>query len=140
MKGIYAQKSLPEINESGTSEHDLWVAVLSKAAHDAIECSDWREARLAIEWFKAGRKDFKDVCQYAGREPGYVHKAMKIPLAKREAHMSMVRNGQRIYVAETKKRATRRDVGQKRQPYRPRKNYKMVLRGMKGGRPRLYDV
>ena len=36
MKGIYAQKTLSEIDESGTSEHDLWIAVLSKAAHDAI--------------------------------------------------------------------------------------------------------
>ena len=48
MKGIYAQKFTNEVNESGTAEHDLWVSVLCKAAHDAIFCSDLRESRLAI--------------------------------------------------------------------------------------------
>jgi len=102
MKGIYAQKSLSEINQGGTSEHDLWTCVLSKAAHDAIYSSDWRESRLAIAWFKAGRKDFRDVCEYAGREPEYVYRAMELPIKRREAHMSMIRNGQRLYVAETR--------------------------------------
>ena len=62
MKGIYAQKTLSEINESGTSEHELWVAVLSKAAHDAIYGSDWREARLAIAWFKGRGVNFRVIC------------------------------------------------------------------------------
>ena len=85
---IFAQKSLPEINEGGTPEHDLWVSVLTKAAHDAIHCTDWRESRLAIAWFKAGRKDFRDVCEYAGRDPSYVHKVMELPIKRREKEMN----------------------------------------------------
>ena len=86
MKGIYAQKSPCKITEKGP-EHDLWTCVLSKAAHDAIYSSDWRESRLAIAWFKAGRKDFKDVCEYAGREPAYVQRVMQRPIKKREKEM-----------------------------------------------------
>ena len=84
---IFDQKNPLEINEEGTAEHDLWTCVLSKAAHDAIHCTDWRESRLAIAWFKAGRKDFKDVCEYAGREPKYVQKVMQGPIKKREEEM-----------------------------------------------------
>ena len=86
-KGLFSQRSRTEIKEEGSAEHDLWVTVLSKAAHDAIYCSDWRESRLAIAWFKAGRKDFRDVCEYAGREPKYVQRAMQHPIKKREKEM-----------------------------------------------------
>ena len=87
MKTIFAQKSLLEVNKGGTPEHDLWTCVLSKAAHDAIYCTDWRESRMAIAWFKAGRKDFRDVCEYAGRDPVYVHRVMKLPIKRREKEM-----------------------------------------------------
>ena len=128
MKGIYTQKSLPEVNESGTSEHDLWVAVLSKAAHDAIYASDWRESLQAIAWFKSGGFNFRTVCGYAGRDPEYVHRAMELPIKRREAHMSMIRNGGRLYVAETKQL-----------PKQHRSHYRGA--GTRGrGRPRLYNL
>ena len=84
---IFAQKSLPEINEGGTPEHDLWVSVLTKAAHDAIHCTDWRESRAAISWFKTGGFNFRTVCEYAGRDPQYVHKVMELPIKIREQEM-----------------------------------------------------
>ena len=84
---IFAQKSLPEINEGGTPEHDLWVSVLTKAAHDAIHCTDWRESRAAISWFKTGGFNFRTVCEYAGRDPSYVHKVMELPIKIREQEM-----------------------------------------------------
>ena len=87
---IFARKSLSTITENGP-EHDLWTCVLSKAAHDAIHCTDWRESRAAIAWFKAGRKDFKEVCQYAGRDPSYVHKVMELPIKRREQEMRNIR-------------------------------------------------
>jgi len=87
MKTIFAQKSLLEVNKRGTPEEDLWTCVLSKAAHDAIYCTDWRESRMAIAWFKAGRKDFRDVCEYAGRDPAYVHRVMELPIKIREKEM-----------------------------------------------------
>ena len=87
MKGIYAQKFAHEIAEAGSPEHDLWVSVLSKAAHDAIYCTDWRESEKAISWFKTGGSNFRTVCEYAGREPGYVHRVMELPIKRREKEM-----------------------------------------------------
>ena len=82
-KGIFNQKF-----ETGRSaEHDLWVSVLSKAAHDAIYCTDWRESRLAISWFKTGGSNFRKVCEYADREPEYVHRVMELPIKRREKEM-----------------------------------------------------
>ena len=88
---IFAQKSLPEINEGGTPEHDLWVSVLTKAAHDAIHCTDWRESRAAISWFKTGGFNFRTVCEYAGRDPQYVHRVMELPIKLREQEMRNIR-------------------------------------------------
>ena len=50
-------------------------------------CSDWREARLAISWFKTAGSNFKKVCEYAGHEPEYVHKRMELPIKRREKEM-----------------------------------------------------
>ena len=88
MTMIFEQKSLPEINEGGTPEHDLWTCVLSKAAHDAIYSTDWRESRIAISWFKTGGFNFRTVCEYAGRDPSYVHKVMELPIKIREKEMN----------------------------------------------------
>ena len=87
MKGIYAQKFTHDLEETGSPEHDLWVSVLSKAAHDAIYSTDWRESRLAISWFKSGNYNFRKVCEYAGREPAYVHRVMELPIKRREKEM-----------------------------------------------------
>jgi len=87
MKEIFSQKFATEVDESGTAEHDLWVSVLSRAAHDAIYCTDWRESRLAISWFKTGGFNFRTVCEYAGREPEYVHRVMELPIKRREREM-----------------------------------------------------
>ena len=150
--GIFKQKLITEAEEPVSSEHDLWIAVLSKAAHDAIYSSDWRESKKAIAWFKEPRKDFKDVCQYAGRNADYVYRHMQKPIQEREQHMEMVVNSGRYYVKETLQppkqyRNHYRGKGSGgRGPYkkkvgRPRKkNPKMVLRGSKGGRPKLYAV
>ena len=85
--GIFSQKFSTEVKEDGTAEHDLWVSVLSKAAHDAIYCTDWAESRLAISWFKTGGFHFRNVCEYAGREPAYVHRVMELPIKRREKEM-----------------------------------------------------
>ena len=87
MKGIYAQKFTHDLEETGSPEHDRWVSVLSKAAHDAIYSTDWRESRLAIAWFKSGNYNFRKVCEYAGREPGYVRRVMELPIKRREKEM-----------------------------------------------------
>ena len=81
------QKYLTEAEDTTTPEHYLWTSVLSKAAHDAIYGSDWREAKSAIAWFKEMGKGFKEVCELAGRDPSSVHRKMQSPIEKRETHM-----------------------------------------------------
>ena len=158
--GIFKQKFITEAEEGGSSEHDLWTAVLSKAAHDAIYSSDWRESKKAIAWFKEPRKDFKDVCQYAGRNADYVYRQMKQPIHKREQHMEMVINGGRYYVKETLQPPKQYrnhyrgkgpgSGGSGKKRGRPPLKWKcgvqktkdpiMSARGRRGGRPRLYAV
>ena len=86
MTTIFGHKSLCRITEGGP-EHDLWTCVLSKAAHDAIFCTDLRESRLAISWFKTGGFNFRTVCGYAGRNPEYVHRVMELPIKRREKEL-----------------------------------------------------
>jgi hypothetical protein len=158
---IFDQKHITEQEDVTTPEHYLWISVLSKAAHDAIYSSDWREAKIAIEWFKSKRGDFREVCNFAGKDPAYVYKKMSKAIANREKHMEMVRNGQRYYVKETlqpakQHRAHYRGKGPgTRGPYKKKKKHLMgnayykakrlkdiraVIRGSKGGRPRLYGI
>ena len=87
-KGIFSQKFETEREGGGSAEHDLWVSVLSKAAHDAIYSTDLRESRLAISWFKTGGYNFRKVCEYADREPEYVHRVMQLPIKRREKEMA----------------------------------------------------
>jgi hypothetical protein len=95
------QQFVTEQEDTTSPEHYLWTSVLSKAAHDAIYCSDWKEAKLAMAWFNDMGAGFKEVCGYAGKDPFYVHKKMIAPIAHRKAHMKMIRNGARYYVEET---------------------------------------
>ena len=53
-------------------EELLWIAVLSKAADDALFTTDYREALLAINWFEGEGRDFRYVCHLANRDPNYV--------------------------------------------------------------------
>jgi hypothetical protein len=103
----FQQKYLTEQEDTTSPEHYLWTSVLSKAAHDAIYCSDWREAKSAIAWFKEMGKGFKEVCELAGRDPSSVYKKIQDPIKKRENYMEMVRTGQRYYVKETTPPETR---------------------------------
>ena len=61
-----------------TGEEYLWVSVLSRAADDAFymgcnTLSTIRDADQALHWFVRGGQDFDLVCEYAGRNPVYVH-------------------------------------------------------------------
>ena len=61
-----------------TGEEYLWISVLSRAAEDAFQMScntlsTVRDAEQALHWFVRGGQDFDLVCEYAGRNSGYVH-------------------------------------------------------------------
>ncbi len=153
---IFDQKYTTEKDDTTSPEHHLWVSVLSKAAHDAIYTSDWRESKLAISWFKGKGAGFRAVCEMAGKDPNYVYTRMMKMIYEREQHMEAVRSGNKIYVKENPllRRGGKvfhthyRGLGRKRKPQRiakklgrPRKkNEKYVVMGRKGGRPKLYGV
>jgi len=152
-----------ESNQPLTPEQYLWLSVLTKAADDAMYTSDWRESKSAIHWFRSGGEDFKDVCEMAGYDPGYVWEHIKSSIQKREAHMEWVRTGNRIYVKPNPDAPKRGGklyhsyyrTGMKRGPYKKRKKkhltgnayYKAkrkkdpyyVKMGKLGGRPRMYN-
>jgi len=98
---IFDPKTGTEREELPSPEHDLWVCVLSKAAYDALYCSDWWQSRLAMEWFKGKGKDFTDVCKHAGKDPNYVYRKMINQIIKREKMMLSVRKGARLCVKPT---------------------------------------
>tara|TARA_R100001594_G_scaffold131629_1_gene171407 strand:+ start:101 stop:580 length:480 start_codon:yes stop_codon:yes gene_type:complete len=156
--GKFQQKyEATESNQPQTPEQYLWTSVLSKAAHDAIYTSDWRESKSAIAWFKSNSKDFKEVCEMAGYDPTYVWEHIKSSINQREAHMEWVRTGNRFYVKPNPEAPQRGGRiyhssyrrGLRRGPYkkkmkgkvgRPRKKDPYYTRiGKLGGRPRLYN-
>tara|TARA_R110002020_G_scaffold186531_2_gene384585 strand:+ start:25 stop:432 length:408 start_codon:yes stop_codon:yes gene_type:complete len=80
-------------SEGKNPHRELWSAVLSKAVRDAFGASDWVDARSAIAWLKSYNKDFRLVCEYAGRDPQYVYKKLIKPLTQREEYLNDIRNG-----------------------------------------------
>ena len=144
-----------ESNQPRTPEKDLWISVLSKAAHDAIYTSEWTESKNAIKWFRSGSQDFKQVCEMAGYDADYVAWKMLKPITDRESHMEAVRSGNRLYVKAPRKIIMYHShyrLGKKRGPYekkhlsgnsyyaaKRKKNPNYVKMGKLGGRPRMYN-
>ena len=148
-----------ESNQPPTPEKDLWISVLSKAAHDAIYTSDWLEARKAIAWFKSKNKDFTEVCTFAGFNSDYVYWKMSKPILNRENHMEYVKTGNRFYIKDNaylprggKVYHSHYRLGKKRGPYEKKsltgnsyyaaerkKDPYYVKMGKLGGRPRMYN-
>ena len=69
----------------------LWVCVLGRAVQDALIVNDWVETRNAIAWFEAAGPDFKLVCDYAGRNPAYVHRKIIPKIKERKRSMTEVK-------------------------------------------------
>ena len=160
--GKFQQKYLRTEEEVKHSpEHELWISVLSKAAHDALYSSDWFESRKALEWFKAQRADFREVCELAGKDPNYVYTHIIKKIKDREAHMEYVKTGNRFYVKDNQGLCRGGIVyhshyrhGRKRGPYKKKKRHLSgnsyyaakrkkdpyyVKMGKLGGRPRMYN-
>jgi len=129
-------------------EKDLWIAVLTRAVLDACkgppDLDMTRRANVshknhyhynrdqARHFFVEGGSHFKLICEMAGRNPTYVQdKIRKVILRK---------NGWNVDVPITSHYRRSEGLKGRRKRGRPRKNSTMVLRGNKGGRPRLYGV
>ena len=71
-----------------TAAQYLWVCVLSRAVHDALFVNDNVETSRAMAWFESAGPDFKLVCDYAGRNPVYVHRKIIPKIKKRRQSMT----------------------------------------------------
>jgi hypothetical protein len=75
---IFTNKTLQDNEWKITSpEKDLWTSVLSRAALDVVRNSDRLERDQACSFFLKGGKHFRNVCQFAGRDPDYVQAKMR---------------------------------------------------------------
>ena len=72
-------------------EEHLWTAVLTRAVQDVFSTSDWLATRAAIAWFKNKSKDFRDVCELAGRNPQYVYIKIISKLKNREQYIDTLK-------------------------------------------------
>ena len=60
------------------AEQRLFVAVLSQAMHDAFSVHvPGMERRQAQAWLMSNSRDFRDICEYAGRDSNYVLKKIR---------------------------------------------------------------
>ena len=86
-------------------EQEMWIAVLARAVHDAFGSADYLEASKAIAWLKSYSKDFRDVCEYAGRDPKYVHTKLIKEVTKREQYFQNLKfeSSERRRVNEARK-------------------------------------
>ena len=113
-------------------EERLFVAVLSQAAHDAFSAHVGRlEREAARVFFMNKSRQFKIICELAGREPHYVYEKVRKRILKA--------NGWNL--DESMRKMYRQSGGGKRG--RPRKkhltgNAYYAAMGKKGGRPKLY--
>jgi len=66
-----------ETRKHGVDE--LWIAVLARAAEDALKSEEQDrdcQRRIAQQWFRSYSSDFRLVCELAGRNARYVREKM----------------------------------------------------------------
>ena len=144
-------------------EKDLWIAVLCRAVLDACkgppDLDMERPANIshknhynynrdqARHFFMEGGTHFKLICELAGRNPDYVQDRIRRVILRK--------NGWNVDVPITSHYRGGNKPGSKRGKYKRKKKHLMgnayykakrekdiraVIRGSKGGRPRLYVV
>ena len=63
-------------------EQKLFVAVLTQAVHDAFKTADKISKDSARSWLLGNSRDFRDICEFAGRDPAYVRERIKNKVLK----------------------------------------------------------
>ena len=154
----HAEETIDE-TKVALPEKDLWVAVLCRAVLDACKGPPMLNMDLksnrshqniytfdrdqARHFFLEGGPHFRLICEMAGRNPGYVQdRVRKVLLRKNGWNVdvpitSHYRQGPKRGINRGKYKKKFRAV---KTVGRPRKDPTMVMRGIKGGRPRLYVV
>jgi len=63
-------------------EQKLFVAVLTQAVHDAFKTADKLDKDSARSWLLGNSRDFRHICEFAGRDPAYVRERIKNKVLK----------------------------------------------------------
>ena len=121
-------------------EEKLFIAVLSQAAHDVFSSHVQKNDRdAAIAFFLGRSKQFRDICELAGRAPQYVYeKVRKRLLQGRGGNLDeSMRKTYRTRVS--RKRKKKYLTGNAYYAAKATKNFYYQGMGAKGGRPRMYN-
>ena len=121
-------------------EEKLFIAVLSQAAHDVFSSHVQKNDRdAAIAFFLGRGKQFRDICELAGREPQYVYEKVR----------KRILQGRGWNLDQSMRKTYRTRVGRKRKKKyltgnayyaaKATKNFYYQDMGKKGGRPRMYN-
>ena len=79
----YRHKTV-EDSDLWTPESDLWVSVLSRAVLDVIRGPTRIERDQACSFFLKGTRHFRNVCEFAGRDPDYVQERVRKIILRKE--------------------------------------------------------
>ena len=121
-----------------TPEERLFIAVLSQAAHDAFSTHVGRlERDAARAFFMNNSKQFKEICELAGREPQYVHEKARRRILK--ANGWNLDESMRKSYRQKKKRKKKYLTGNAYYAAKSPKSFYFEGMGAKGGRPRIYN-
>jgi len=165
MMGKFQQKYITDdASKIDAPEKDLWIAVLTRAVIDACKgppaLDMTRQANIchqshykynrdqARHFFLQGGFHFRQICEMAGRDPTYVQqKIRKIILRNKGWNVDVPITSHYRQGPQRKRGRPRGEKYRKTHPagntyYKAKreKNMRAVLRGSKGGRPRLYVV
>ena len=110
-------------------EERLFIAVLSQAAHDAFSTHVGKlERDAARAFFMNNSRRFRDICEYAGREPQYVHEKVRSRILKANG-WNLDKSMRRTYQHRKRKYKKKHLSG----------NAYYATMGKKGSRPRIYN-
>ena len=125
-------------------ERRLFIAVLSQAVHDAFSTHvpklQKRQARTCL---MRNNKDFKAICDHAGRDSQYVFEKIRKKILKANGwniELSMrVSSPRRRRQMKNYRRSNKHLTGNAYYAARAAKNFYYADMGKKGGRPRMYN-
>jgi hypothetical protein len=70
----------PKDNKELDLYRSLWRAIIFQAVMDATTTSKQKRNRIhkirALKWLSENSSDFKEVCQFAGLNPGYIRQSV----------------------------------------------------------------
>ena len=100
-----------------TPEEKLFVAVLSQAVHDVFSTHVQKfDREAAVAFFMNKSKRFRDICEFAGREPQYVYEKIR----------KRILQGRGWNLDESMRKTYRTRVNRKRKKYK-KKHYQVLI-------------